>query len=243
LPLIDNPDASTLADAAAQRLRHDIVAGDLPPATRLRLRELTARYGLGATPLREALARLAAEGFVVLEGQKGFSVPPVTRAHLLDVTRSRQAAEPEALRLAMAEGDAAWEDEITASLSLLRRELARRDPTSVEWLDGYEVRHHRFHQALIAGCPWPSLKRFCNNLYMQKTRYRMLMGSTTSDWEGMLLAHETLAELVLARDPTAADALRDHIGSTAEHVLAVLGEAPPSNRHRRDPPNTKSPKA
>ena len=224
--MIDNHDTPTLAEAAARRLRRDIVAGGLPPATRLRLRDLTARYGLGATPIREALARLAAEGFVVLEGQKGFSVPPVTRAHLLDVTRSRQAAEPEALRLAMAEGGAAWEDEIVASLSLLRRELGRRDPGSVAWLDGYEARHHRFHRALVAGCPWPSLKRFCDDLYMQKARYRMLMGSTSPDWAATLPAHEALAELALARDPEAATALRDHIGTTAEHVLAVLGEAP-----------------
>ncbi|MDT8264202.1 GntR family transcriptional regulator, partial [Roseomonas sp. DSM 102946] len=77
------------------------MSGVLPPRSRLRLRELSALYGLGTTPLREALARLAAEGIVVLEGQKGFSVPPVTREHLLDVTRSRQVVEPEALRLAM----------------------------------------------------------------------------------------------------------------------------------------------
>lgn len=225
--MIDIPASPTLAEAAAQRLRRDIIVGGLPPAARLRLHDLTARYGLGATPLREALARLAAEGFVVLEGQKGFSVPPVTRAHLLDITRSRQVAEPEALRLAMAEGDAAWEDEIVASLSLLRREIGRRDPDSVAWLDGYEARHHRFHRALVAGCPLPSLKRFCDDLYMQKTRYRLLTGSAQPDWREILPAHEALAQLALARAPEAAAALRDHIGTTAEHVLALLGEAPP----------------
>ena len=224
--MIDDSSSSTLAETAALRLRRDIVVGTFPPAARLRLRDLIARYGLGATPLREALARLAAEGFVMLEGQKGFSVPPVTRTHLLDITRSRQVMEPEALRLAMAEGDAAWEDEIVVSLSLLRREIGRRDPESVAWLDDYEARHHRFHRALVAGCPLPSLKRFCDDLYMQKTRYRRLMGSAQPDWRSILPAHEALAELTLAREPAAAEVLHGHIGTTAEHVLALLGEAP-----------------
>ncbi|SHJ73434.1 DNA-binding transcriptional regulator, GntR family [Roseomonas rosea] len=228
--LIDNPssdDAPTLSEAAARRLRQDIVGGGLPPATRLRLRDLSARYGLGATPLREALARLAAEGFVMLEGQKGFSVPPVTRAHLLDITRSRQVVEPEALRLAMEQGREEWEDGIVASLSLLRHEIGRRDPASEEWVDAYEARHHRFHRALIAACPLPSLLRFCDDLYLQKTRYRRLMETAHQDWARMLAVHESLAESVLARSAEAPALLASHIGVTAELVLALLGEAPP----------------
>jgi DNA-binding GntR family transcriptional regulator len=216
-----NTDA-TLAESAARRLRHDIVAGSLQPEARLRLRDLAAKYGLGATPLREALARLAAEGLVVLEGQKGFSVPPITRAHLHDITRSRQIVEPEALRLAMQAGDAEWEDGIVTALSLLRHEIGRRDPGSGDWLDRYEARHHRFHAALIAGCPLPSLRRFCEELYVQKTRYRRVMKSAFSDWDHMLAVHARLAELALARDAVAATELAAHIGKTAEHVLALL---------------------
>lgn len=223
--MIDNP---TLSETAARRLRRDILGGGLAPDTRLRMRDLTARYGLGATPLREALARLAAEGFVRLEGQKGFSVPPVTRAHLLDVTRSRQVVEPEALRLAMRHGDAAWEDGIVASLSLLRHEIARRDPASEAWVDAYEARHHRFHRALIAACPLPSLLRFCDDLYLQKTRYRRVMETAHGDWAHMLAVHEALAEAILARSDGAAPLLAAHIGNTAGTALALLGDAPPA---------------
>jgi len=228
--LIDHPtsiEPPTLAEAAARRLRQDIVGGGLAPATRLRLRDLTARYGVGATPLREALARLAAEGFVLLEGQKGFSVPPVTRAHLLDVTRSRQVVEPEALRLAMEAGGRGWEDGIVSSLSLLRHEIGRRDAASEAWVDAYEARHHRFHRALIAACPLPSLLRFCDDLYLQKTRYRRLMETAHQDWARMLAVHETLAAAVLTRADEAPALLASHIGVTADMVLALLGEAPP----------------
>lgn len=218
---------ATAVEAATQRLREEIVAGALVPAARLRLRDLTARFGYGATPLREALSRLAAEGFVVFEGQKGFSVPPVTRAHLLDITRSRQIVEPEALRLAMEHGDAAWEDEIVSSLSLMRREVERRRPDS-GWLDLYEAKHHRFHRALIAACPLVALRAFCDELYMQTTRYRRLMKSAMEDWPRSSAAHQVLGDAVLARDPAALQGLRDHIGTTATRVLAMLGEAPAS---------------
>lgn len=218
---------ATAVEAATLRLREEIVAGALPPEARLRLRDLAARTGYGATPLREALSRLAAEGFVVFEGQKGFSVPPVTRAHLLDITRSRQIVEPEALRQAMQAGDAGWEDEIVASLSLLGREVERRtaDPA---WLDTYEAKHHRFHRALVAACPLAALRAFCDELYMQTTRYRRLMKAAAHDWPRMVAAHQRLADLVLARDAAAQQALHDHIGSTAKRVLDMLGEAPPS---------------
>ncbi len=164
---------------------------------------------------------------MVFEGQKGFSVPPVTRVHLLDITRSRQFVEVEALRQAMAEGGAAWEDEIVTALSLLKRETERHRPDDV-WLDAYEAKHHRFHRALIAACPLAALRGFCDDLYMQTTRYRRLMKSVTPDWPRMAAAHEALAEAVLARDAAALQALHDHIGTTASRVLAMLGEAPPS---------------
>ncbi|HWT10368.1 MAG TPA: FCD domain-containing protein, partial [Roseomonas sp.] len=96
------------------------------------------------------------------------------------------------------------------------------------WLDIYEAKHHRFHRALIAACPLVSLRAFCDELYMQTTRYRRLMKSATPDWPRMAAAHQALADKVLARDPAALQSLRDHIGTTATRVLDMLGEAPPS---------------
>ncbi len=224
--LDENPsgDSPTLADVAARRLRGEILAGSLAPAERLRLRALSQRFGIGATPLREALARLTAEGFVVAEGQRGFSVPPITRAHLADITASRQIAEAEALRLAMRHGDAGWEDGIVSALALLRAEVKRRRADSA-WLDAYEVKHHAFHRALIAACPWPSLRGFCDELYMQKTRYRRVLKGATRNWAAMLREHEELARLVLARAPQPATAaLQRHIGATADAVLRMLAK-------------------
>ena len=43
------------------RLRRDVLDGELKPGSRLRFEEMKAKYGVGISPLREALTRLAAE--------------------------------------------------------------------------------------------------------------------------------------------------------------------------------------
>lgn len=215
---------ATDSNTAAAWLTRDILTGVLPPLRKLKLRELSDRYEIGPTPLREALSRLAARGLVEQHDQRGFSVPPVTRAHLLDITHTRQVIESEAFRLAMAEGDRAWEDEVSASIGILRRVMGRQEPTEA-WLDEYEERHHRFHRALIAACPFATLRGMCDALYEQKTRYRRFLLSLGTREDGVLGSHERLAELALARDPVAGTAaLREHIGTTATGLLQVLDE-------------------
>ena len=214
--------SQTASQAAASVLTRDILSGALPPNGKLKVRDLQARYDIGPTPLREALSGLAARGLVEQHGQRGFRVPPVTREHLLDITRTRQVVEAEAFRLAMKHGNRDWEDEVSASLLLLRRALERQDATEA-WLDEYEARHHRFHRALIAPCPLPTLRRFCDELYGQKTRYRRFLRSLGSAEDGVADMHARLADCALRRDEAAGVAeIAAHIGSTADTLLRMM---------------------
>lgn len=52
---METRDSDTLADVAYKRLRRDIIIGDRPPGERLRIEKLKAIYGIGPTPLREAM--------------------------------------------------------------------------------------------------------------------------------------------------------------------------------------------
>ncbi len=207
------PFAGSVASVEAlQRILSDLTRGVLHPGAKLKVRELIERYGISATPLREALAQLAARGLVLVEDRKGFRVPPVSLEQLQDLSQSRVIVEGEALRLAIAHGDAAWEGEVLSNLHQLRREIERRDSASQEWLDAYERQHHRFHKALLAACPLHSLKDFCDNLYIQMTRYRRLLkelGFSAAAGNG---AHEPIVEATLARrGDEAVPLLREHI--------------------------------
>ena len=64
--------APTHASSVHERLRADILSGRLP------IRTLMERYGIGQTPLREALNRLAAAGLLRAEDQRGFAIPGIS---------------------------------------------------------------------------------------------------------------------------------------------------------------------
>jgi len=76
-----------------QRLRNDIVAGDLPFGARLRIEELALRYGVSHMPVREALHVLHGEGLVVIEPNRGARVRPIYRGFIEDVFDVRCAIE------------------------------------------------------------------------------------------------------------------------------------------------------
>src|ERR1700694_1563026 len=81
---IDVP--GSLVELGYGKIREDIVFGHLAPGEKLRIEDLRGRYGLGATPLREALSRLSAIGLVEASAQRGFRVARVSVEDLDDVT-------------------------------------------------------------------------------------------------------------------------------------------------------------
>ncbi|NLS01262.1 GntR family transcriptional regulator [Rhizobium sp. P38BS-XIX] len=216
--------SQTAQEHALAVLHQDIMSGVLPPGAKLKIRELVENYKIGATPLREALSQLVARNLVVLENNRGFSVAPATMEKLIDITASRQLIEAEVLRLAMRHGDLRWEDEIVASYNLLDLELVRCDEHSKEWLDRYEEKHHRFHSALLAGCPYQSVRAFCDELYVQMTRYRRLLRSRSMYPISPRGDHRELMEHVLSRQESAIECLKLHIGRTAEYMQIHLNQ-------------------
>lgn len=220
----------TDSESAVVQIKKDIVSGVLAPNEKLRVKELIARYGIGASPMREALARLSGTGLVKLQGQKGFRVSPLAHDDLMDITRTRQIIEGEALALAIENGDAAWEAEIIKTFHLFSRELDRRGEASDLWLDAFEASHHAFHSALIAACPVQTLKSFCEDLYLRKERYRRVMFGYRFEINEVLAEHENLMKQILSRNVVnGRSALVAHIGITAD-VLAGLMPPPTSDK-------------
>ncbi len=218
----ESPDA-TASEAALRLLRRDIVSGALEPDTKLKLRVLKERYGIGGSPMREALAQLVAQGLVQQLSQKGFRVPPVSAAHLLEITHARQLVEVEAVKLAIAHGGPDWEDEIVTSYHLLERLYHRLRGAERPDVNEFEVRHQRFHRALIAACPLGPIKEFCDQLYVQATRYRLLLRRFSFTRDVVIAEHGILMNAVLSRNKLkAAKALHAHIGITADVLLAEL---------------------
>lgn len=210
-----NVDADTLTERAAARIEADILAGALAPGSRLGIMETAARYGVGATPLREALSRLAARGLVNAIGKRGFRVKSVSREDLADIVRIRTVLEREALRLSMAAGGGAWEGEIVAALHELKRYVRENARGFGEGEPAFDTLHKRFHAALIRACGSPRLLTACSDLYDEAYRYRRLMMANFAGREEFVRGHEILAEAAIDRATDRAEALIEaHIAST-----------------------------
>jgi DNA-binding GntR family transcriptional regulator len=225
-PESSDPAARTLADRAYAAIREDVLAGRLAPASRLRLAALQEAYGLGISPLREALMRLAAEGLLIAEGQRGFAVAAVSLEELRDLTATRQRLETAALHDAIAHGDEDWEAGIVASFHRLSRTPLPADASESEATGVWEQRHRAFHHALVAACGSPWTLRLVGQLVDQTERYRrarlLAAGPRAALARNVDAEHRAIMEATLARDSkTAVRLLAAHLGRTAELVAAL----------------------
>jgi DNA-binding GntR family transcriptional regulator len=75
----------TRREAVVQRLRAEILSGELPPGTLLKDAELAARLGLSITPVREAITQLAAEGLVDISPNRTRKVAGVNLKSALEL--------------------------------------------------------------------------------------------------------------------------------------------------------------
>jgi len=213
-------DGETIGDLAYRRLRADIVNGRLKPLAKLKPDLLRGDYGASVSTLREILSRLAAEGLVTAEGQRGFRVAEISRADLRELADLRILLETTALRRSIAEGDLEWQGSVVAAhytLSVIEAELMAGNRASVErW-----VRHDwGFHHATIAACKQEALMRTHASVFDRYARYHMLVLDFRG--EGVARQHRDLRDLVLARDADAACALLvDHVEAGMEYVLAT----------------------
>lgn len=215
--------AKTIADRTYQRLRHDIISGELAPGSKLRMEMLSHRYEVGLSPLREALFRLTGDALVVAEGQRGFWVSQVSVDELSDTMNTRSLIESQALALSIERGGTEWERSVRAAyeeLSLIERDITSGD---ARIFARWEGANRRFHEALVSACGSPWLIRLRNMLHRHSERYRMISIAQTAIERDVHDEHDAIFEAALARKVLRACHLTEmHLQRTTEVVRAGL---------------------
>jgi GntR family carbon starvation induced transcriptional regulator len=210
---------ATLASATYSRIRKDIIVARLKPGAKLRMTEVCERYGVGLSPLREALSRLGTEGLVQQTDRRGFSVSGVSASELQELIHTRILLYEGCLKEAIRRGDGSWEEELLLSFHRLQR--SGRDgnsPGSEEW----DVLHRRFHTVLISACASKYLISSCELLFDQAERYRNFSRRSASN-RNIDAEHRAIMEAALARDEEKATTLlRKHIQRTGALALEAL---------------------
>jgi DNA-binding GntR family transcriptional regulator len=212
----------TLGATVYIQLRRDILAGLLGPGERLRADALRQRYDVGGSPVREALMRLEAEGFVRLEQNKGFRVAEISAALLHDLQASRIEIENVALRWSIERGGLEWEAGLLSAFHLLSS--VRKFAEGVaEWNPGWLRYHHEFHRALVGGCNSPTILGIRQRLFDQAERYVALSISYRTEPRDDVGEHRSIMEAALARDvERALKCNREHIERTTEKLDRAL---------------------
>src|SRR6476646_1206187 len=216
---------ATLASSAYRAIKEDIIGGVLAPREWLRIDALRERYGTGASPIREALNRLSAEGLVLQQDQRGFVVADLDEADLAEDIFTRCALNETMLPAALINGDVAWEERVV----LAHYHLAKTHPFRSDGRPNpdYLARHREFHMAMLAACGSRWLLDVSAKLFDWTQRYQNLaMRHDLVASRDVAREHDELVQAILARDARRAiDLLNAHVHETGRLAVASRQDA------------------
>ena len=222
-PIMSN---ETQSDRVFGSVRAGILGCRLLPGGKLRINEIAEQVGVSLGAVREALSRLAAEGLVIAESQKGFRVAPISSEEFRDLTDARVEVESLTLRRSIAKGDLEWESHLVAAWHRLSRTSQRLADDPRLYSDEWAVAHRQFHRALVAACGSEKLLTIRSQLYEQAERYRRYSGVIERDRD-VAAEHERLFRATLARDVVAAAReMSAHLWLTADIIIGSAALEP-----------------
>jgi DNA-binding GntR family transcriptional regulator len=215
---------ATRTEQVYEILRGELLNGGLHPGQKLKMVELTDRFGVSQSVVREALTRLTEQGLLVASPQRGFRVRDLSIEDIAELTETRIQVESLALRLAVERGDLQWETGILAAHHRLDRTPVTRDDGTVS--EDWSTSHRDFHQALLTGCGNRRLESVVNSLRDGAELYRRWYWVLTDDHQRDLAReHRELKELALARDAgRAIEVLTEHIDRAPSLLIAYARE-------------------
>jgi DNA-binding GntR family transcriptional regulator len=231
--LVGDGRPESLQSYAERRIKTVIASGAFPPGSRLSPNLLAAEFGLSHIPIREALASLAAAGYVDHTPGRGYVTRQLSSADLADINRWRQMLEREAYLTAV---PALTEEDITEMRRLAER-MGRR--TGRAHRLEYIQLNREFHFVAFRRAGSQRLLRLLNYLWDAAAPYASVeMTDSSESHAGHLAALPAFA----ARDTQAVITAMDaHRGIRAQHV--TRWEAAPPEPRTPAPPARKPQRA
>jgi DNA-binding GntR family transcriptional regulator len=211
-------DNRTLSEQVRERLREDILGGELAPGTVLSEVALARSFGVSRGPIREALGRLGSDGLVTITPRRGAIVTELSREEFLEAYQVREALETFAIRLAvprLRDADRARLRELHAEMV----EHARRGE-----VNAFFEANRAFHYTFVTASANQKLQETYRLLIDQMGRYLARSLALRGSLEKSVAEHAAILEAVEAGDAErAARLLADHI-EVPQRVEEETGE-------------------
>jgi DNA-binding GntR family transcriptional regulator len=210
------PPRQSSGETAYSALIESISTGVIAPGDRLREEEVSARFGLSRTPVREALRRLEADGIVEHKPRQGAVVRKLSHGELVELYEMRGVLERTAAEMAAQHGSEAEFgalDDINHAIAAERANPARAAAINQE-----------FHRGLYLACR----NRFLLESARALNNSLMLLGPTTftdaARIDTVVAQHQDIIEALRARDPAAAGAAAEvHLHTSLRYRLRGAG--------------------
>lgn len=185
------------------------------PDAELRLdeRDLSQRFGVSRTPLREALAQLDSEGLVRIVARKGIFIVRKTKSEILDMITVWAALESMAARLATKQAN----DDDLSSLhthvdDFTTDEVARK-------MGEYSDANIKFHQAIIRLAQSQLIGKLTDDLFFHVRAIRQRTIFEQDRARRSIVDHKEIIAALEARDTERAERLvREHTLRLRDHV-------------------------
>ncbi|WP_420452577.1 GntR family transcriptional regulator [Ilumatobacter sp.] len=229
VPVTPEPQRS-MAERAFDEIRRMIIRLDLAPGDVVREADLQEALGIGRTPIREALQRLARDHFVNVIPRRGMFVGAIDVSELSTLYETRAVMEPYVARLATVRGTAADWDEMAEVLAETQR--AGIAPVELIELD------RRCHEIIWSSAGNRFLTDTLDTLYAQSDRLWHMYLADVADMDHAVEEHESIllalragdadrvAELVAGHVRSFDAQVRDAVTRRLDAPLAPAGARP-----------------
>lgn len=203
------------SDRAYLTLRDEIVEWELRPGSVLGEVEQSTRLGVSRTPLREALARLVADGLVSSQSGRGLVVTNLSLASIREIFEVRQALEEQAARLAARRGDTAVFDQLEREFAAVNELLEHDDPAR----HAYYGLVARLDDAVDNAVDNSYLTAALATLRTHLVRVRRLAVDDPARLSAAAAEHLLIVQAIAARDPElAAHATQVHLHQALRNI-------------------------
>ena len=211
----------SLSDLAYEELVKRITRLELLPGTVLAERSLVEELGIGRTPVREALQRLAIEGLVVHRLNRGMFVSEVGITEIQEIYEFRSIIDGSACRLAAMRATTAQSD------SLMQIHHALVAATEQDDIDAYVDANRDFYKVLANSVRNTFISETIPRIMNLHLRLWFLISERLGSWHSIAQAHEVMtrdvAQAIAARDADRAEqAMKSYIAQRHEDLRQVL---------------------
>jgi DNA-binding GntR family transcriptional regulator len=210
---------NTIGTQIRSVLRREIIAGHLPPRTMLSEQDLSTRFGVSRTPIREALIKLSEENLVEIYPQYGSFVAPITLRDVFDSQFAREALECAAAEKAANRIDDIQSKQLKRVLDRQRALLRRGKQEEFFRAD------ENLHALIMTIAGHASAWHHVENAKAQMDRVRYLAMSIPRKRSLVFEEHLAIADNLLTRNAAGAvEAMRAHLRGIFRSIEILTAE-------------------